>query len=224
MRDLCGIGRRIGDRLAVLGIETVTQLRDYPNALLHKEFGISVGEKLKRMSFGLDSSPVIPWRNRSTAKSYGHSRTLNKNVTDRNEIRRHILLLSERIAIRMRKDSCLASEVSLWLRFEDFGHKGHSHRLGRWTQDELDIYRCASEILSKVSFRSPVRAIGVSVSGVERAAMVTKSFLEDDIRNDNILKTIDSVNNRFGANVVTRGSLAKIKLKEIVSGMGRDKF
>lgn len=224
LHEFCGIGRRIRSRLSMLGVENTQQLRDYSNILLNKEFGIATGEKLKRMAHGMDSSPVISRHDRADAKSYGHSRTLNKNVTDRNEIRKHILLLSEKIGTRMRKDGMMGREVGIWLRYGDFGGSGERHRGGKWTHDELEIYDSASKILAKIKLRAPVRAIGVYISQVQRNNHVSTSLLDDDKINDKILATMDAVNNRFGESVVTRARLAGTKLKVIVSGMGRDKF
>jgi DNA polymerase IV len=224
LSEFCGIGRRIHQRLEVLGIENTQQLRDYPNISLNKEFGIASGEKLKRMAFGLDNSPVISRHDRSDAKSYGHSRTMNKNITDREEIRKHILLLSEKVATRMRKDGCMGKEVGLWIRFGDFTGVGKSHRISRWTHDGVEIYDAAVKILLSLSLTAPVRAIGVNVTKIQREGNVPRSLLEEDTVNDKILAAMDAVNNRFGDTVVTRARLVGTKIKEVVSGMGRDKF
>lgn len=224
LSEFCGIGRRIFARLGSLGIETTQQLRDYSNVLLNKEFGIASGEKLKRMAWGLDNSPVISWHDKADAKSYGHSRTLNKNVTNREEIRKHILLLSEKVAARMRKDGCMGREVGLWLRFGDFTGTGQSHRIGRWTHDGVEIYDAAIKILESLALKEPVRAIGVNVTRIQRTSNISVSLLPEDAVNDKILSAMDAVNNRFGETVVTRARLAGTKIKEVVSGMGRDKF
>ncbi len=222
--EFCGIGKRILARLGALGIGTTQQLRDYPNVLLNREFGIASGEKLKRMAYGMDSSPVISRHDRADAKSYGHSRTLNKNVTDRNEIRKHMLLLSEKVATRMRKDGCMAKEVGLWIRFGDFTGVGQRHRIGKWTHDGVEVYDAAVKILELLDLRAPVRAIGVYAAQIQRDSHTTASLLPEDTINDKILAAMDAVNNRFGETVVTRARLAGVKIKEVVSGMGRDKF
>lgn len=48
--------------------------------------------------------------------------------------------------------------------------------------------------------------------------------MNEDKINEKILAAMDTVNNRFGEDVVTRARLAGTKLKEVVSGMGRKKF
>lgn len=224
LSDFCGIGRRIHQRLGALGVYTTADLRKISNIILDKEFGIAVGEKLKRMAYGLDNSPVISWHDRADAKSYSHSRTLNKDVTDLREIKKHILLLSEKVAAHMRKDEMLGQEVGLWLRFKDFTGVGKSQKISKWTHDGLEIAETAGKIMKQIVPRQPVRAIGVYVGRVQRAEQVTMSLLAEDTLNDKVLAAMDSVNGRYGSDVVTRARLAGVKIKEIVSGMGRDKF
>jgi DNA polymerase-4 len=224
LSEFCGIGQRIHQRLGALGIHTTADLRNISNIIVNKEFGIATGEKLKRMAHGLDSSSVISRHDRADAKSYSHSRTLNKDVRDMSEIKKHILLLSEKVATHMRKDSMMGMEVGLWLRFKDFTGAGKSMKIIKWTHDGLEIADAAEGILKKLDIRQPVRAIGVYVGRVQRTCNVTASLLGEDTINDKILAAMDSVNGRYGENVVTRARLAGVKIKEIVSGMGRDKF
>jgi len=224
LSEFCGIGRRIHQRLGALGVHTTADLRQISNIILDKEFGIATGEKLKRMAYGLDNSPVISWHDRADAKSYSHSRTLNKDVKDVNEIKRHILLLSEKVATHMRKDNMLGLEVGLWLRFKDFSGAGKCMKTAKWTHDGLDIANVADKILTQLDLRLPVRAIGVYIGKVQRETNVTMSLLPEDTLNEKILTAMDSVNGRYGENVVTRARLTGMVIKEIVSGMGRDKF
>jgi DNA polymerase-4 len=224
LNDLCGIGRRIHQRLGAIGIYTTADLRKISNVILNKEFGIATGEKLKRMAHGLDNSPVISWHDSSDAKSYSHSRTLNKDVIDIDEIKKHILLLSEKVAAHMRKDNMLGMEVGIWLRFKDFTGAGKSTKIGKWTHDGLEIADVAGKILKQLNIVHPVRAIGVYMGRVQRESNVTTSLLPEDALNEKILSAMDSVNGRYGADVLTRARLAGTKMKEIVSGMGRDKF
>jgi len=224
LSEFCGIGRRINQRLGAIGIYTTADLRKVSNIILSHEFGVTTGEKLKRMAYGLDNVPVISWHDRSDAKSYSHSRTLNKDVTDVSEIKKHILLLSEKVSSHMRKDSMLGMEVGLWLRFKDFTGAGKSMKIAKWTHDGLEIADAADKILSQLNLHQPVRAIGVYVGRVQRDTNVPMSLLPEDAVNEKILSAMDKVNSRYGSDVVTRARLAGTKMKEIVSGMGRDKF
>jgi DNA polymerase-4 len=224
LKDYCGIGKRIHQRLGALGIYETKQLRDFPSTLLNKEFGIATGQHLKRMVNGLDNSHVVPWREQKAAKSFGHSRTFNRDVLKRNDLKEQTLLLCEKVAKRMRDDGYWGREVGIWVRFKDFTGAGKRMRIGKWTCDGLEIYKATEKILAQIEIRQPVRAVGVSVAQTQLQQNVPFSFLEEDRINEKIHEAQDAVNNRFGSDVVTRGTLKGIKLKEIVSGMGRKKF
>jgi len=224
LSEFCGIGRQIHQHLGALGVHTTEDLRKITNIALNREFGIATGEKLKRMAHGMDSAPVVSWHDRADAKSYSHSRTMNMDIVNRDEIRRHILLLSEKVATHMRKDGMMAGEVGLWLRFRDFTGTGKSMKISHWTHDGLEIAESAERIMEKLDIRLAVRAIGVYAGRVQRATNVPTSLIPSDIVNDKILAAMDAVNNRYGESVVTRARLTGVKIKEIVSGMGRDKF
>ncbi len=224
LSEYCGIGRRIHQRLGAIGIHTTADLRAVSNIILNNEFGIATGEKLKRMAYGLDSAPVTSWHDRADAKSFSHSRTLNKDVTDRDEIKKHILLLAEKVGRHLRKDGYLGREVGLWIRFKDFSGAGKSQKIAKWTHDGAEIAEAAMKILDSLDLRQPVRAIGVYVGTIQRTGHVPASLLPEDATNDKILAAMDAVNDRFGEDVITRARLTGTKIKEIVSGMGRDKF
>lgn len=224
LSEYCGIGSRLLKRLRMLGIHTTQQLREYPNVLLNKEFGIATGQKLKRMSHGLDNSLVGSWHEQPPAKSFSCSRTLNRDVYKKVEIEKQILFLLEKVSKKMRDEGYWGKEVGLWLRFKDFSGTGKSARIGKWSQDSLEMYSETLKLLKTMNIMSPVRAIGVYIGQVQLAKNVPQSMLEEDKTNEKILAAMDAVNNRFGDDVITRARLAGVKLKEVVSGMGRDKF
>jgi len=222
--DMCGIGARIHARLESMEIGNTEDLRRCSPLELKREFGLVTGRKLQMMALGLDSSPVVSWREQKPAKSFSCSRTLNRDVTNISEIKTQILFLFEKVAKDMRDDGYWAREIGLWLRFKDFSGKGKTMRIGRWNCDGLFFYHQVLKVLADMNIRSPVRAIGVYAGSVQLTRNVTRSLLDEDQTDEKVLSTMDKVNNRYGVNVVKRASLSGSKLKQVVSGMGRKKF
>lgn len=223
LTDLCGIAGRLERRLNLMGIKTVEDLRGADNLAMLREFG-AYGMKMKRWVHGIDNSPVTDWHLQPEAKSFSHARTLNRDVVSKKEIQAQLYLLSERLAAKMRAEGYFGKVIGVWIRFKSFGGTGKTRKLGYFICDGYDIYKNALSVLSKLHISEPVRAIGVYVSEIQPAKNVPMSFLPEDREQEKIVKAIDAVNNKYGELVLTRGIIAGMKIKEVVSGLGRKKF
>ncbi|XP_006254962.1 DNA polymerase iota isoform X3 [Rattus norvegicus] len=60
IKEMPGIGYKTAKRLEVLGINSVHDLQTFPIKTLEKELGISVAQRIRKLSFGEDKSPVTP--------------------------------------------------------------------------------------------------------------------------------------------------------------------
>lgn len=223
LTDFCGIAGRLNRRLHLLGIKTVADLREAPDLVLKREFGI-YGLKMKRWSQGIDNSEVANWHEMAEAKSFSHSQTLNRDVTSKKEIKREMYLLSERLGAKMRKEKYYGRVIGIWLRYKSFSGLGKRHKFGYWVNDGYEIYKAAEKIVDSFSLKEPVRAIGIWVAEVQPAKNVPRPLFPDDKRDEKIVNTIDRVNEKYGEMVVSRAVVAGMKVKEIVSGLGRKKF
>ncbi|KAM9262996.1 DNA polymerase iota [Morus bassanus] len=55
-----GIGHKTTKRLEALGVRNVRDLQVFPSAVLEKELGVSIAQRIQKLSYGEDDSPVIP--------------------------------------------------------------------------------------------------------------------------------------------------------------------
>ncbi|MDD3480666.1 MAG: DNA polymerase IV [Patescibacteria group bacterium] len=223
LTDFCGIAGRLKKRLTKIGIKTVSELRDASDYSLMREFGI-YGLKMKRWAFGIDNREVIDHHLEPEAKSFSHARTLNKNVTSKKELEKILYLLSEHLGRRMRKEKYRGKCIGLWVRYGDFSGNGQTQRIKKWISDGYEIFTYANRLLSEMNLRAPVRAIGVRVSDVQPEKNVPYSLFPEDKKEEEIIKTIDKVNDQYGDMVLTRAKVTEMKLKEVVSGLGRKKL
>ncbi|XP_023589727.1 DNA polymerase iota isoform X2 [Trichechus manatus latirostris] len=60
IKKMPGIGYKTTKRLEALGINSVRDLQTFSSKILEKEFGISVAQRIQKLSFGEDNSPVTP--------------------------------------------------------------------------------------------------------------------------------------------------------------------
>jgi DNA polymerase-4 len=223
LTDFCGIAGRLEKRLKLMGIKTVRDLRRADDLALMKEFG-SYGLKMKRWSHGIDKTEVVDWHIQPEAKSFSHARTLNKDVMSKKELKAQMYLLSERLGSRMRKEKYYGKVIGVWVRYKSFSGLGKRHKFGHWVNDGYEIYKAAEEIIEGFSLKEPVRALGIWVAEIQPARNVPQTLLEGDKTEEKIVATIDAVNNKYGEMVLTRAVVTGMKIKEVVSGLGRKKF
>ena len=216
VEELWGIGKRTKEVLNSLGIYACSQLARADPLLLRKRFGIW-GECLKEMGQGKYSSSLMPFGCEPKARSISHSMTLPYDIAAAEEILKHILELTDMAARRIRREGFLGRTVAVIFRYNDFQTFSRQKKMPYATDDTRKIYSYAAAIVKNTSLEKPIRLLGVSVSGLERAQEELFLF-EQDKRAKRLNKTLDSVNERFGDGILTFASLlSTVKHDKVIS-------
>ena len=209
---LCGVGRKLEEHLAEMGIKTFGDLNRYPRDKLVKRFGIVYGEHLWHMGQGRDDSPVAPSYFEETAKSMGHSYTLPRFTTDMNEVKSYLLRLAEQVGRRLRRDQYKGNIVHASLGFGSYQFWGKQRKVEDYLDDGYEIYKVAEKIISSKP-QEPIRFIGVSVSGLIRNQDQV-SLLSQKEASKMVLKAVDKINDRFGEFTVERAAIMDTVLQK----------
>ncbi len=210
--ELCGIGAKTRRQLALLGIRTCGELGRYPVEILTRKFGV-VGERLSLMGRGIDNSPVVPAEEAEEVKSVGHSMTLDRDITERKEILKYLLQLSEMVGRRARRYGVTAKTVHLTIRYADFTTTfGRQTTLHSRTNVSAEIYREAVAILDSLVLEQPVRLLGVRLTNLDHQGEQLPIFPEER-RQALATGAMDRINDKFGAFTVTFGSIIEAEDK-----------
>jgi len=205
IKDLCGIGAKMQQQLGTFGIKTCGELGRFPVEILKRKFGVT-GERLHYMGMGIDDSPVVPEEEAEEVKSVGHSTTLDRDLSERQEILMHLLQLSEMVGRRARRYKVAGKTVTLTLRYPDFTTFSRQQSRTDYTNNSEEIYQAAVKILDGIELTQPVRLLGVKISSLKSQEEQLPLF-EADRRKALLANAMDEVNNRFGDASVTFGSL-----------------
>lgn len=206
IKELCGIGRTMERHLNLMSIYTCGELGRCDEARLTRKFGI-IGQRLKRMGQGVDNSPVISCADEGDVKSVGHSRTLERDISDPAEIRRFLLQLSEMVGSRARRYNVSGRTIHLYVRYADFFSSwGKQATLKSHINLSDEIYRAALGILETVELEQPVRLLGVSLGNLKHQAAQLPLF-EEERKKLFATRAMDAINDRFGRMAVTFGTL-----------------
>ncbi|XP_030324409.1 DNA polymerase iota isoform X2 [Calypte anna] len=107
-----GIGSRTAQGLAVLGVRGVCDLQAFPPALLEKEFGASVAQRIQKLSYGEDDSPVTP---SGPPQSFSDEDSFKKCSSEA-EVQEKIEELLPKLLDRIQKDGRQPQTVRLSIR------------------------------------------------------------------------------------------------------------
>ncbi|QXQ15665.1 DNA polymerase IV [Skermania piniformis] len=158
-RELWGIGARISDRLASLGIHTVGELAAAADDRLAAEFGPNTGPYIGRLGRGEGADRVddTPW----VARAHGHETTYQENLTTAEQVRAALTVLAEQVVADLHKEERACQRVHLKVRFAPFFTVTRVRKLAEPTYDVAVIAGTAEALYRKLDDDRPVRLLGV---------------------------------------------------------------
>ena len=203
VNKIFGIGQSTVDLLKKYNIYNIKQLRMADKAVLQKIFGKST-ESVCQKAWGIDHRLVVP---ESVRKSVGRETTFDRDLQGLEECRPEILKLAEQVGYRLRKHGFCGNTLTLKVKYNDF------KQISRNTTSETDIiydediFRLAMGLLQNISFSKGIRLLGITVSNLNQGSL---SFdFEDDEKKKRRNNAVDALKERFGFDVIMRGTTKK---------------
>ncbi|HAH08266.1 MAG TPA: DNA polymerase IV [Elusimicrobia bacterium] len=205
VEELCGIGPRLKESLNRLGIRTCGQLGAAPLDLLQAEFGFW-GYWMRRWGRGEDESPVRRSTELEAVKSVGHSTTLPQDTSDPEVVRSFMLLLAEKVGVRLRRGGLMGRTVSASCRYDDFRGFSKSRTLDEPLCDGPALCGVALDILHEMRPERPLRQLGVCVSSL--VLQESPPFLLEHLEKGRLAaQAMDEVNEEFGRGTLKRAGV-----------------
>lgn len=204
VEKIWGVGPKTAKQLAGIGIHTIADLRNAPDALLKSRLGDEAADHYRRLAHGIDDRVVTSDRD---AKSIGQEQTFGHDLTDPEIVRGVILGQAEQVGARLRRHALRAKSVTVKIRYGDFETitRGTTLKEPVDTTNPLwDAARTLFDTWAEHGFR-PVRLIGVTASHLSDAAdnalLFPDPMREKEQRVDGV---VDRINAKFGKSSVRR--------------------
>ncbi|XP_024894311.1 DNA polymerase iota [Pteropus alecto] len=102
LKEMPGIGYKTTKRLEGLGISSVHDLQTFSSKILEKELGISVAQRIQKLSFGEDNSPVTPSGPPQSFSEEDSFKKCSSEVEAKSKIEELLASLLNRISLEMR--------------------------------------------------------------------------------------------------------------------------
>jgi DNA polymerase-4 len=211
---LWGVGPKTEARLHQMGFRTIGQIARTLLATLEDTLGQG-GRDLWELANGRDDRKVEP---EQEAKSIGAEHTFSEDTSDRALLRTTLLELADRVGRRLRRDGSLAGGVTLKFRDHRFQTLTRAVILDHPTDVGDDLFQAAWELLGKVDWKGKqVRLLGVTAARLQSATELPLGQLSlfargPDPRRD-LARTVDTIQERFGQDAITRASLLEPTLR-----------
>lgn len=162
VRSIPGVGEKTEQRLLILKIETIGQLRDQSLKVLQQAFGIKHGEHLFEMARGIDASLVTADRER---KSVSQEQTFPQDISDRENIQAILLNLAEDVSNLLNQKGLQGRNIGIKVRFSDFQIATRAVTIDHRTSDSKEIGTAAIRLLGKIDLKNrTIRLLGVRVA------------------------------------------------------------
>jgi nucleotidyltransferase/DNA polymerase involved in DNA repair len=204
IRRLWGVGPKMEEQLARLGVVTIGDLAALDPGRLERRLG-NHGQDLQRLARGEDERAVSA--EAAGAKSLGQEHTYGRDVADRARLRATLLELADLVAVRLRAHGLHARTVTLKYRDEDFHTTTHARTLRGGTDSGSALFETAWALFGEVHRGKKVRLVGI----------YTSHFAEDEPQQLGLFagqpapapldRLRDAVAERFGGGAITRASL-----------------
>lgn len=200
--DLCGINIRNELRLNKAGIYSPLEFLNADMLKLKKQvFESIVGYYWYLKLRGYECEDVEFGR-----KSFGQSYALPRYTDDLPTLSKILMKLCEKSGRRLRRNGYHAGGVDVGIGYTDgFWHK--SHKVSQRLYSGSDLYKSALRILKLQPEKHKATHMFVSFFNLRKMDCLQLDFFNDQLKNWDISKAADAVNDRFGEYTITPAAM-----------------
>lgn len=213
VRDMLFVGANAAAELNRKGIMTIGDLANTPPDRLHELLG-RMGETLWAYANGLDDAPVHRAGEGDPVKSISNSITFHRNLTGEEDMRTGLLMLSDSVGARMRRQQVEAYTVQIQIKSPELKLISRQETLKTPTASTKEIYQTAMNIVARSwDLRRPVRMLTVGCTNfAEPGAPQQISLFEEETggkhdRQVRLETAVDAIRRRFGESSIGFGQV-----------------
>lgn len=224
-KDVCGVGRRLEQKLSAIGVTNPYLIRLCSNEELTRCVGPYFAKELRKISLGLETDLLSRIDKNPYMKSVGRSITGYKLCDNEEEIQCILYNLTEEMCHKARIMNMHGREVSIAL----FGERkiwSNHIMLKTPINQTLDVFHILYDLLYKSWKRSfKVIKFSVRLSKLSSCSTPQLSLFKKENKRKEVSKAVDEINKRFGLFTVRPALLTKVPLiRPEVTGFLGDKI
>lgn len=206
--SLFGVGHRMERNFHRIGVRTIGHLAGLPREMLRRRWGLN-GEILWFNAHGIDYSTVGTQNAVPEQKGIGHMATLPRDYRKQDEIELVLFEMIEEVCFRTRQHGKIGATVHLYCKGADFEHPtgfSRQKKLPEPTASSIRIYPTVLQLFRKHWDRTPLRAVGISLTGLTGHRQLQLFLSDRSRREEALVMAADQVRERFGKTSLFRAA------------------
>ncbi|MFA5409423.1 MAG: DNA polymerase IV [Bacilli bacterium] len=210
--ELFGIGKKTSAKLRGLGINTIGDLAHADYDRIYPYFKNQTG-KMIDSAWGRNNDPVISEYGES--KGISNSTTLDHDLKNKEEVYKVLHLISDNLALVLRKQKRYACIVVVILKDCYFKSYSHQLKLKNGTNITEEIFISAKKLFDEMWNLDPIRLVGIRLDGLAKEISYQMSLFESNEDRSKITKldqAVDDLKAKYGCNVICNAYLNKEKV------------
>lgn len=203
-RSLWGVGPATFAALEGLGVKSVGDIAELPEATLARVVGPALGRHLHELSHGRDPRQVEP---DTEAKSISVEETYDSDLEGSEVVETALLAHAQKLSVRLRRSGLAARTLTLKVRYDDFTTVTRSQTLQGALDGSRDLFRIGTDLLSQTDMTRPVRLLGLGGSGLEASSEPRQMDLAGTDEWARVEDAVTAIRDRFGTGAVSPARL-----------------
>jgi DNA polymerase IV len=198
-----GVGTKTEQELKKYNFNTIRDLQKASKDTLQSILG-DHGSYFHRVALGAGSDRLdIEWKR----KSISNENTFMENISDKNELLKHLFELTESVCYNTRRYGWKGKTVKLKLRYSDFSTITRNITLKESTNDDRIVFDAVKSIFLKAyTRRMSIRLLGVGLTQFSEMSEEELSLFPDDEKRSQVLTAVDKLRKKFGEDAIHTGS------------------
>mgnify|MGYP005812420679 CR=1 FL=1 len=194
LNSIVGIGRRLEKKFTSIDVNTIGDFVKLDDEYLNRLMGI-VGINLKKDLLAERDVEVCDYYKLPPPKSIGNGTTTTKDIISREDIKKVIYFLAEKVSFRMLKHNVFASTLSLTIKDNNLKTVHKSSKILP-TNEIKSLSKNALAIADKIwKYNRPVRAIRLRASSLTSANVKQLSMFDEK---DDFSFALKEINQKYG--------------------------
>lgn len=200
LNSIIGIGSRLENKFTKMNVLTIGDFVKLDDDILKIIIGKN-GIELKNKLLGVLVEPVANYFHLAPPKSIGNGTTTIIDIQKRNEVKKVVAYLCEKVSIRLKNGNYQAKNIAVTIKTAEFEKFRHSKKIEP-VQSFQKVFESAMELIDSFwQYDKKIRAIRVRVYSLSKIDeyMQLSLFQDDKVK---ILESVEYINKKYGKNKI----------------------